>query len=108
VPKEIVFSLQASTYVQRIFPCEGVIAHSLPVYSSVQKKFLNPLAAPLGVARRKVLLLKKEMHSFKVKAVQDPVSSTASSTIHSPACSSLPWSLTDGHKHLTIPCWPDC
>lgn len=35
VPKEMVFSLYASTYTQRIFPYKGVIAHSLPVFSYV-------------------------------------------------------------------------
>lgn len=33
VPKEMVFSLYASTYAQRLFPYEDVIARSLPVYS---------------------------------------------------------------------------
>lgn len=32
VPKEMVFSLCASTYAQRIFPYEDVIARSLPIY----------------------------------------------------------------------------
>lgn len=35
VPKEMVFSLYASTYAHGIFPYENVIAHSLPVCSYV-------------------------------------------------------------------------
>lgn len=33
VPKEMVFPLSASTYAQRTFPYEDVIARSLPIYS---------------------------------------------------------------------------
>lgn len=35
VPKEMVFSLYASTCAHRMFPYEDVIAHSLPVCSCV-------------------------------------------------------------------------